>query len=194
MKPSRLAFATIAMLSRPFAAAFISQFRRTLSSTPLTEQLTLYRPTAINTRRTMQSSPSQLRAYSSSSSSQNIESIDKTQMEAILNDFEEKGRQASGYCVIDVRSRMEVYQTGKLSPSIPTLPVEWILYDKIFEVDQDDFEDMAKFTKPSLDETLVFTCARGIRSMSACLAASEAGYTKLVNYRGGSYEWFGENE
>ena len=111
-------------------------------------------------------------------------------MEQILKDFEEKGRKESGYCVIEVRSPMEVYQTGKLSPSIPTLPVEFIVYDKVFECDDEDFEDIAKFEKPSPDETLVFTCAAGIRSMSSCLAAAEAGYTKLVNYRGGAYDWF----
>jgi rhodanese-related sulfurtransferase len=113
-------------------------------------------------------------------------------MEAILKDFEENGRDGSGYCVVDVRSPMEVYQTGKLSPSIPTLPMELIMYDKVFECDDEDFEDICKFKKPTPEETLVFTCARGIRSMSACLAASKAGYSKLVNYRGGSYEWFGE--
>ena len=62
----------------------------------------------------------------------------------------------------------------------------------IFGLDEDDFEELTGIVKPSLDETIVFTCAAGIRSVYAAnYAAQQGGYSKLVNYMGGAYEWFG---
>jgi rhodanese-related sulfurtransferase len=111
-------------------------------------------------------------------------------MEEILEDFEEGGRGDSGYCVIDVRREDEISYTGKLSKSVYTLPVEVIMQQNVFEMDGEEFEELCGFEKPSLDETLVFTCAAGMRSIYACKFAAKAGYSNLINYAGGANEWF----
>ena len=94
------------------------------------------------------------------------------------------------YCVMDVRTDEEVIYTGKLSPSIHTIPVQIIMQYNVFALDQDDFEEVCGFPKPPYDTTLVFTCKAGIRSVYACQYAAQAGYSKLINYVGGSSEWF----
>jgi len=96
--------------------------------------------------------------------------------------------------IIDVRSWPEIAATGKLSPCVQTLPIEVIAQYQVFAMDDDDFADRCGFAKPSRDHTtttLVFTCAAGVRSVYAChLAAQQGGYTQLINYKGGAYEWF----
>lgn len=124
------------------------------------------------------------------SSTADIKHVGKEEMKKILNEYEESGREASGCVVIDVRTEEEVYSTGKLSPSVHTLPVQVIMQANVFQMDPDDFEDYCGFEKPSLDETLVFSCAAGVRSVYACQFAAKAGYSSLVNYVGGSHEWF----
>ena len=119
-----------------------------------------------------------------------IQHVNRQQMEEIVEDFHEGGREESGYCVIDVRTDPEVMMTGKLAASVPTLPVQVILQSNVFALDPEEFEEICGFAKPDLDETLVFTCAAGIRSVYACQAAAAAGYSKLVSYAGGANEWF----
>jgi rhodanese-related sulfurtransferase len=131
-----------------------------------------------------------LAASSSSSSSSNIRHVGIAEMQQILRDYEEDGREDSKYCVIDVRGHDEVANTGKLSENVYTLPVQVIMQNKVFEMDPEDFEEACGFAKPDYDETLVFTCAAGVRSVYACHFAAQAGYSKLINYTGGANEWF----
>ena len=126
----------------------------------------------------------------SSTAAAQIQHVNRQQMEEIVEDFHEGGREESGYCVIDVRTDPEVMMTGKLAASVPTLPVQVILQSNVFALDPEEFEEICGFAKPDLDETLVFTCAAGIRSVYACQAAAAAGYSKLVSYAGGANEWF----
>ena len=84
----------------------------------------------------------------------------------------------------------EVAQSGKLSPNTITLPLSLIGNQNVFGMDEDEFEIVCGFPKPSPDETLVFSCAAGIRSKNACAYAAQNGYSKLVNYMGGAYDWF----
>ena len=84
----------------------------------------------------------------------------------------------------------EIAMSGKISPNTLTLPLSIVGSKGVFELDEDDFERICGFPKPSPDETLVFSCAAGVRSKNACAYAAQAGYTKLVNYMGGAYEWF----
>ena len=126
---------------------------------------------------------------SSSSVEPQINHIGKEQMKEILDDYEKE--EGSQYFVLDVRTEEEVHQTGQLSPSVPTVPVQVIMQYNVFQMDPDEFEELCGFEKPGLDETLVFTCAAGVRSVYACQFAAKAGYTNLVNYAGGSNEWFG---
>jgi rhodanese-related sulfurtransferase len=111
-------------------------------------------------------------------------------MEEIVEDYESGGRDESQYCIIDVRTEEEIRSTGKISENVYTLPVQVIMQSKVFDMDPDEFEEFCKFPKPTYDETIVFTCAAGMRSVSACHFAAQSGYTKLINYTGGANEWF----
>lgn len=91
---------------------------------------------------------------------------------------------------MDVRNVDEIIQTGKLSPCVLTLPLPAIAQFNAFAMSEEDFEDQFGFEKPSYDETIVFSCKAGIRSMQAAQWAMMNGYTKIVNYTGGSMDWF----
>jgi rhodanese-related sulfurtransferase len=119
-----------------------------------------------------------------------ITHVNRAQMEEIIEDYESGGREESQYCVIDVRTEEEVRSTGKISEHVYTLPVQVIMQSKVFDMDPEEFEEYCKFPKPTPDETIVFTCAAGMRSVSACHFAAQSGYTKLINYTGGANEWF----
>lgn len=127
---------------------------------------------------------------SSSASSPQIISIDKSQMNDIISETEESQGNDSKYTIIDVRNVDEINFTGKLSPVVHTLPLPYIAQYNVFGLDDDDFEEQFGFSKPGLDQTIVFTCKAGIRSMHAAQFASQAGYTNLVSYSGGADEWF----
>mmetsp|Transcript_19189 Transcript_19189/g.47792 ORF Transcript_19189/g.47792 Transcript_19189/m.47792 type:complete len:200 (+) Transcript_19189:98-697(+) len=124
------------------------------------------------------------------SSVEGLTNVDKQGMEEIIEDYEQGGREESGYVIMDVRETSEVAQSGKLSPNTITLPLSLIGNQNVFGMDEDEFEIVCGFPKPSPDETLVFSCAAGIRSKNACAYAAQNGYTKLVNYMGGAYDWF----
>ncbi|CAB9513551.1 expressed unknown protein [Seminavis robusta] len=128
-----------------------------------------------------------LRLFAASASPPAIKHIGKAHMEELLEDYEAGD---SEFVVIDVRTSEEILNTGKLSPSVHTLPVQIIMEKNVFALDEEDFEDLTGFEKPAPDATLVFSCAAGIRSVYACQFASQAGYSKLINYTGGSNEWF----
>jgi rhodanese-related sulfurtransferase len=127
---------------------------------------------------------------SSGAAVSDIKHIGRAEMEEILEDYEAGGRGDSQYVVIDVRTGGEIVNTGKLSPSVHSVPIDVVMEHNIFQLDEDDFEEICGFAKPMPDETLVFTCAAGVRSVYACQFAAQAGYSKLVNYVGGSNEWF----
>jgi len=119
-----------------------------------------------------------------------IRQIGKADMTEIIEDYEEGGRAESGYVVMDVRGGDEIMYTGKVSPNTITLPLPIIMTHNVFALENEDFEEVCGFEKPALDETLVFTCAAGIRSQQAAYSAAKAGYSNLVNYVGGAHEWF----
>ena len=106
-----------------------------------------------------------------------------------LCDVQEGGREDSGYIVLDVRNAPEVAATGPLSPHTQTLPLPAII-DGCFRLDEQEFKTAFGFDKPTMDETLVFSCAAGIRATRAAEIALGVGYTKVVVYKGGANEWF----
>lgn len=124
---------------------------------------------------------------SASSSTPQITQIDKSQMNEIIQAVEGTDE---NYVIIDVRNVDEIDYTGKLSPVVHTLPLPYIVQYGVFNLDNEDFEDSFGFPKPEMDQTLVFTCKAGIRSMQAGQFAIQAGYTKIVNYTGGANDWF----
>uniref|UniRef100_A0A7S1C083 Rhodanese domain-containing protein n=1 Tax=Corethron hystrix TaxID=216773 RepID=A0A7S1C083_9STRA len=119
-----------------------------------------------------------------------IQNVGRAEMAEILSIAEVDGGEAN-YVVIDVRGEDEVVYTGKLSEAVHTLPLPYIM-NGAFTMSSGDFEDTFGFPKPDADSsTLVFTCKAGIRSFTACkVAALQGGYTKLINYNGGSNDWF----
>lgn len=119
-----------------------------------------------------------------------LRNIGREEMEEILEDYENGGRGDSGYVVLDVREENEIAYSGKISPNTITFPLQKLMRLNAFALDEDDFEEEFGFEKPSPDETMVFTCAAGVRSVHAAQFASQAGYTQLVNYMGGANEWF----
>ena len=66
------------------------------------------------------------RLYFSSNPTQ-ITQIGKEQMEEILEDMENAGREETGYVVIDVRNPDEIAITGHLSPNVVNLPLPLIM-------------------------------------------------------------------
>lgn len=110
-------------------------------------------------------------------------------MSSIIAKVAELGREETGYVIIDVRNQEEIIATGKLDPVVETLPLP--LIGNAMQMEEEDFLEQFGFDKPQLDETVVFTCKAGIRSMQASQFAAMCGYGKLVNYRGGADEWFG---
>jgi rhodanese-related sulfurtransferase len=119
-----------------------------------------------------------------------LTNVGKEEMEEILEDYEEGGREDSGYVVLDVREANEIEYTGKLSPNTITFPLQKLMQYNAFALDDDEFEEIFGFEKPGMDETLVFSCAMGVRSVHAANFAAQAGYSKLVNYKGGANQWF----
>ena len=142
---------------------------------------------------TTRAASSSSRLFSSTSGGQQeiqLKNIGKEEMEEIIEDYEEGGRDDSGYIVMDVRERNEVEYTGKLSPNTQTLPLSIISEQNVFSLDEEEFEEVCGFAKPLPDETLVFSCAAGIRSVHAARFAAMNGYSNLINYTGGANQWF----
>jgi rhodanese-related sulfurtransferase len=141
-----------------------------------------------------QARPSSTTTRLFSSVTPNIQHIGKAEMRQILEECQSSSSSGdedrNHFCVIDVRTFEEVTRTGPLSDVVHTLPIQTVVERQVFALDGDDFEEIAGFAKPSTDQTLVFSCAAGVRSVYACHFAAQAGYSNLINYTGGSNEWF----
>lgn len=118
-----------------------------------------------------------------------IPRIDMSAMKEIIEDVANSSREESGYIIIDVRGHDEVQRSGKLNDVVETLPLPYIA-EGALAMNEDDFQEAFGFDKPSLDETIVFSCAAGIRSQHAAQFAKMAGYSDILDYMGGSNEWF----
>ena len=118
-----------------------------------------------------------------------IPRINKEAMTEIIEDVSSTSREESGYVIIDVRGQDEIAYTGKLNDCVETLPLPYIAQGAL-AMEEEDFEAMFGFEKPALDETIVFSCKAGIRSQQAGQLAKMAGYENILDYMGGSNEWF----
>jgi len=119
-----------------------------------------------------------------------LQNIGKDEMKEIVHNYEEFSREGSGYVVLDVREPREIENTGKLSENTLNLPLQKLNQHNGFALENEEFEQIYGFSKPSAEETLVFSCAAGGRSPKAAQSAADNGYEKLVNYMGGATEWF----
>ncbi|KAL7497937.1 hypothetical protein ACHAWT_009446 [Skeletonema menzelii] len=118
-----------------------------------------------------------------------IRRINKEAMTEIIDDVSSTSREESGYVIIDVRGEDEIAYTGKLNDCVETLPLPYIAQGAL-AMEEEDFKAQFGFEKPGLDETIVFSCKAGIRSQQAGQLAKMAGYTDILDYMGGSNEWF----
>jgi rhodanese-related sulfurtransferase len=121
--------------------------------------------------------------------SEGITRINKEAMTEIIEDVSSTSREESGYVIIDVRGHDEIAYTGKLNDCVETLPLPYIAQGAL-AMEEEDFKEAFGFDKPGLDETIVFSCKAGIRSQQAGQLAKMAGYTDILDYMGGSNEWF----
>ena len=105
----------------------------------------------------------------------------------------------SNLVVIDVREQMEIATTGKISDAFEANGITNVSYGEVtlnqiaeggLNLPEDEFEDAFEFTKPSIDSTLIFSCAAGVRSATAQKIANNEGYKQTINYLGGANEWF----
>jgi hypothetical protein len=100
------------------------------------------------------SSPRSTRLFSSMGEQKVIiQSVGKDDMEEIIEDYEQGGREDSGYVIMDVREPHEIEYTGKLSENTVTFPLKRLMQFNAFALDEDVFEEMYGFEKPTLDES-----------------------------------------
>jgi rhodanese-related sulfurtransferase len=103
--------------------------------------------------------------------------------------------------IIDVRDPDEIASTGTIESKFEEIgsvnsSVQYgeITLNQILDggltLPEDEFEDAFEFPKPSFDDTLVFSCAAGVRSATAQKIAKDVGYESVINYLGGAHEFF----
>lgn len=110
-----------------------------------------------------------------------MDEYNKDQLKALL-----AGDTELAFILIDVRRPDEIATTGKVDAIAQNVPVEE--FDAALGLSDDEFSAKYGFSL-SKDKTLVMTCRSGRRSARACGYAGAKGY-KVVNYTGGSNEWF----
>ena len=86
-----------------------------------------------------------------------LKHIGREEMQQILDHVEQGD---SDYVVIDVRNIEEIAYTGPLSPDVKTLPLPLIMQKNVFQLDDDEFEELCRFPKPEMDATLSFLVRR----------------------------------
>merc|ERR1719354_364100 len=168
---------------------------RTILTLAVTRRAVAFTPSSVHSCQSFTSASAapysrNTRRYMSSEDPPQITQVDKRGFSEILEDIENSSREESGYVVIDVRNEDEIAYTGKVAECVETLPLPLIAQANVFKMSEEDFEEKFGFAKPSLDETIVFSCKAGIRSMHAAQFAAMNGYSNLVNYSGGSDDWF----
>ncbi|XP_015376040.1 PREDICTED: heat shock protein 67B2-like isoform X2 [Diuraphis noxia] len=72
--------------------------------------------------------------------------------------------------IIDVRTKEELAATGVL-PNSSNIPQKYYI------------------PKPDKDQKIVFSCAKGIRSLKACHYVTDLGYKNVFNYTEGWFGW-----
>ncbi|KAH9248586.1 hypothetical protein BASA81_013770 [Batrachochytrium salamandrivorans] len=107
-----------------------------------------------------------------------------------LNKQQLQEKLKSGALLIDVRNH-DVEATGKLSyegNTAHTLPLPEI--ESALRLSPNQFKQLYGFDKPNEKDVVAFSCRAGRRSVTASLAAEKEGYVNVLNYTGGSNDWF----
>lgn len=98
---------------------------------------------------------------------------------------QQQAENTSDVLLVDVREPQE-YAQGAI-PSAVNIPYN--SYPGALGLDPEDFYDTFGFSKPSLDQKLVFYCLAGVRSAAAEQLAATYGYQKRGNYTGSYQDW-----
>lgn len=88
--------------------------------------------------------------------------------------------------IIDVRTKEELAATGVL-PNSYNIPLDEL--NTAFESTPDKFLEKYNIPKPDKDQIIVFSCAKGIRSLKASRYVADLGYKNVFNYTEGWFGW-----
>ncbi|XP_015376032.1 PREDICTED: heat shock protein 67B2-like isoform X1 [Diuraphis noxia] len=88
--------------------------------------------------------------------------------------------------IIDVRTKEELAATGVL-PNSSNIPLDEL--STAFELTPEIFLEKYYIPKPDKDQKIVFSCAKGIRSLKACHYVTDLGYKNVFNYTEGWFGW-----
>jgi len=87
--------------------------------------------------------------------------------------------------VVDVREPSEIQATKKVVADAINVPLGQVVA-AFNSLDDADFASKFSGKRPAKDDTIVFACARGMRSRSACDAVESFGYTDVINFADGA--------
>jgi len=88
--------------------------------------------------------------------------------------------------IIDVRTKKELAATGILPNSI-NIPLDEL--SAAFEMKPNAFFEKYNTSKPNKELSIIFSCAKGIRSLKASQYAADLGYKNVYNYSEGWFGW-----
>jgi rhodanese-related sulfurtransferase len=146
MKFSKLAFVGSQFAARKSGMTTKSTIAGVLQQSPLSSLANAVLPSS--------SPPRSTRLFSSMGEGKPaLKNVGKDAMEEIIEDYEEGGREESGYVILDVREPHEIEYTGKLSENTVTFPLQKLMQYNAFSLDEDDFEEIYGFEKPTPDES-----------------------------------------
>ncbi|XP_036172514.1 thiosulfate sulfurtransferase/rhodanese-like domain-containing protein 3 isoform X4 [Myotis myotis] len=88
--------------------------------------------------------------------------------------------------LIDVRNTCEIIECGKIPGSV-NIPLNEV--GEALQMNPEDFKEKYNEIKPSKSDSLIFSCAAGLRSKKALDTAISLGFTRSQHYAGGWKEW-----
>lgn len=89
--------------------------------------------------------------------------------------------------IVDVRTTAENEAGSILARRLVHIPHTEVKVE--LSLSEDEFLEKYGIDKPEKDQTLVLFCQAGVRSEVAANLAEEAGFTDVVNYKGGWKDW-----
>lgn len=91
-----------------------------------------------------------------------------------------------GFIIIDCRTVNEITSWGIIEGS-KVLPAHEMF--EAFHMTPEQFEEQYGFPKPKPEETVIFYCQYGARSLMAAQILSWLGYENVLHFRDGYHEW-----
>ncbi|QSZ34021.1 hypothetical protein DSL72_005601 [Monilinia vaccinii-corymbosi] len=88
--------------------------------------------------------------------------------------------------IIDVRTPLEVQQTGRIPTS---LNISITTHPDAFSISEEEFEDRFGFERPAKGDACVFYCKAGVRSRAAAEIARGNGWERVGEFEGSWIEW-----